>query len=63
MKLLRYFKASCCFLKDIDFLKNAKDLVELNVFNNHIKHIEVLKGCEHMTTLDVGNNDIRSIDS
>ena len=52
MKNLRYFKASCCFLHDIDFLKNAKELVEVNVYNNSITDISVLKGCEKMTALD-----------
>mgnify|MGYP000514910499 FL=1 len=54
MKHLRYFKASGCYLKNIDFLKNAKNLEELNVYNNVIKNIDILKGCEHMNTMDIG---------
>ena len=58
---LVYFKASHCQLRSIDFLKNSKKLVELNLYTNLIERIDTLRSCERMTVLNVGNNAIKDI--
>ena len=55
---LKYLDLSYCDLSSVSFLSNQKNLLRLNLANNHINDLEFLKHIEGLKHINLNNNGI-----